>query len=246
MPVYSEQWGWGYMDLERQPRADQSVWSGLCHHRSAAGPGRDRRRRRNGPHRGGERPALLASVAPSATLCAGNATNLSGVASGGTPPYVYSWSPTNFLDDPTVGTAVATPPSGTTNLYTLIEPTDAAGCTATNQLTVTVNPVLTLNVAASTNICAGNVVNLNGVASGGTSPYAYSWSPTNFLDDSFRWSGHGDAAAGHDESLHAYCDRCRWLPRDQPGDHNGELTDGPYNGLRPCLRDKSDEPQRVG
>src|SRR5262249_22058469 len=65
-------------------------------------------------------PPLLVNVAPSAQLCPGNAMNLNGVATGGAPPYTYSWSPTTFLDDPAVGSAMAMPPPDTTNLYTLI------------------------------------------------------------------------------------------------------------------------------
>lgn len=60
---------------------------------------------------------------------------LEGNASGGTPPYSYSWAPTEGLSDPNSATTDVCPTVTTT--YTLTV-TDANGCESTDEVTVTV------------------------------------------------------------------------------------------------------------
>ena len=63
-------------------------------------------------------------------------------ASGGTSPYIYTWSPLTFLDDSTLANPSSTPL--TTIIYTL-NVSDSLGCAATDTITVFVNtaPVAT-------------------------------------------------------------------------------------------------------
>jgi photosystem II stability/assembly factor-like uncharacterized protein len=89
---------------------------------------------------------IVVNVATDALVCAGESYALNGSASGGTPGYTYSWLPTNFLSNPTIANPIATPPPGTTNIYTLVV-TDSVGCAGTNSLTLRVNPVITVTVA---------------------------------------------------------------------------------------------------
>lgn len=100
-----------------------------------------------------------ASAGANSTICEGATATL--VATGGTS---YAWS--NGLG---TGAAKVVSPSSTTT-YT-VTVTNAAGCTATNQATVTVNAAPIANAGADQTVCGGTTVTLT--ASGGTS---YAWS----------------------------------------------------------------------
>ena len=103
---------------------------------------------------------LSASVSPAA-ICAGQSATIS--ASGGTS---YTWMPGN-LSGPT---QVVSP--GITTTYSVFG--NSGACPAVPaQITVTVNPLPTVNVSASSpSICAGGTVSLS--ASGALS---YNWNP---------------------------------------------------------------------
>src|SRR5208283_5389536 len=91
--------------------------------------------------------------------------------SGGTPAYTYSWS--------SLGGNTANPGSLTAGGYT-VTVTDGNGCTTTAN-TVVNQPAASLSATAGavTNVaCFGNSTGSAAVtAAGGTSPYAYAWSP---------------------------------------------------------------------
>ncbi len=116
-------------------------------------------------------PTLLtASSSNSPTSCNSICDgSVQGTASGGTPPYSYSWSGGLGAGQNHSGTAC----EGT---YTLTV-TDANGCTSTSTTTVSEPTLLTAsssNSSASCNaVCDGDV---SSSASGGTPPYSYSWS----------------------------------------------------------------------
>jgi hypothetical protein len=97
-------------------------------------------------------------------ICNGASTTLT--ASGGV---TYTWSPATGLST-TTGTSVTANPTATTT-YTVLG-TDASGCTGTDQVVVTVNPIPIVNAGADQTVCAGTSVTLN--ATGATT---YSWSP---------------------------------------------------------------------
>jgi len=119
----------------------------------------------------GDVPSAV-SAGSNSPVCAGNALNLTGSATGATS---WSWSgPNSFssaLQNPSIG-ATTVAAAGT---YTL-SATNACG-TTTSTVTVTINTTPT-GVSASSNspICSGATLNLNGSATGATS---YSWTGPN-------------------------------------------------------------------
>jgi gliding motility-associated-like protein len=104
-------------------------------------------------------------------ICYGATTTLNG--SGST---TINWSPANTLSSFLIDNPVANPLSTTT--YTLTGLT-AFGCTASDEVTVTVYPEINLEVNGPFTICAGDEVLLQ--ASGLTTYY---WTGQNLLDGS--------------------------------------------------------------
>jgi hypothetical protein len=81
---------------------------------------------------------LLVDAGPNHALCQGESVIIGNAAAGGTPGYVYLWSPAAGLSSASVSMPVATP-SVTTNYMLTV--TDAHGCADSSSVTVTVNPV---------------------------------------------------------------------------------------------------------
>ncbi len=103
--------------------------------------------------------------------CNGGSDGTSTVStSGGTSPYTYSWVSAGGTN--AMGTGLS---AGT---YT-VTVTDNGGCTAIATVTITEPPPITPTISASTNeFCNGGTTGSATVnASGGTSPYTYSWVP---------------------------------------------------------------------
>lgn len=115
-------------------------------------------------------PNPTANAGADVAICAGASTTLNG--SGGVS---YSWSPTTGLSDPNINNPVATPVATTT--YTLTV-TDANGCTDTDDIVVTVNPLPTTSAGTDVAVCTGSSATLT--ATGGVQ---YSWSPATDLSN---------------------------------------------------------------
>ena len=115
-------------------------------------------------------PQPTADAGPDQSICVGETTQMAG--SGGT---TYQWVPPIALADPSNPNTDANPTI--TRTYTLIVQ-DNIGCEATDQMTLTVNPLPQANAGPNQEICIGESVVLQG--SGGT---VYQWSPATFLDD---------------------------------------------------------------
>ena len=118
-------------------------------------------------------PSALVAVPVAQTNigCRGDATGSATVsATGGTPGYTYSWSPSG-------GTA-ATASGLTAGAYT-VTITDANGCTATQTFTIAQPAAVLSATTASVGVsCFGGTNGSAGVTvSGGTPGYTYSWAP---------------------------------------------------------------------
>jgi PKD repeat protein len=112
----------------------------------------------------------LTASAGSSSICSGASTSLT--ASGAT---TYSWSPATGLSSTTASSLTATPTNTTT--YTVTG--TASGCTTTQTIVLTVNPIPNISSTANSSICSGSSLLLS--ASGAAT---YAWSPNTALNTS--------------------------------------------------------------
>lgn len=101
---------------------------------------------------------IFSTKSPS-VVCAGNTSTISLNFSGGTPPYIPTWS--NGLNGAPI---VVTPTVVPSTSYT-VNVTDANGCVKTSVVSVSVNPIPSVSVTpVNPTICAGktSTINLSG------------------------------------------------------------------------------------
>lgn len=109
---------------------------------------------------------LPANAGIDQTICNGQTANL--LATGGS---VYNWSPANGLTSSSIPNPGASPLTTTTYIVTV---SDANGCSATDDITITVNAVPTSDFTLSSPICIGGTSSIN--YTGTASPLAtYNW-----------------------------------------------------------------------
>jgi hypothetical protein len=106
----------------------------------------------------------VANAGVDVSICTGGTANLS--ATGGVN---YNWGPSAGLSDPNISNPIASPAISTNYILTI---TDGTGCSATDDILVTVAAAPTANAGNDTTICNGSAAFLN--ASGGST---YTWSP---------------------------------------------------------------------
>ncbi|GAB3868036.1 hypothetical protein GCM10028824_11820 [Hymenobacter segetis] len=136
--------------------------------------------------------SVVVTVSPAAVADAGPARNTcSGVASAaiGTPAlagYTYSWSPATGLSSATAAQPTVMLPNTTgapiTQTYT-VTATNAAGCTATSSVIVTINPAAVITPSPPISFCSGTV---SAPLGGAVTPVAgttYSYTPTTGLSN---------------------------------------------------------------
>ena len=129
-------------------------------------------------------PSLAANAGADKFLIGGQSAAIGGspTASGGASPYTYSWSPTIGLNNPAAANPIASP--STTKNY-IVTVTDSLGNTAKDTVRVKVNAVLKAQAGVDKSITLGQTVQIGNspAATGGYTPYAYSWSPTTGLSN---------------------------------------------------------------
>ena len=122
-------------------------------------------------------PIIIASISSTANASCNGGSNGSATVtpSGGTPAYSYLWSP---------GAATSITASGLAAGSYTVTVTDANGCQAIANTTITQPPLLTATTS-QTNVSCNGGSNASAVVipSGGTSPYTYSWSPGGSIND---------------------------------------------------------------
>lgn len=119
--------------------------------------------------------SLTSSGVTNASCFAGADGSATVVASGGSSPYTFSWSPVV----PSTSTFTQSTATGMSAGTYIVTTTDINGCTGQQTVTITaptaVNGVLTSTAVACPNDSSGSV---SVTASGGTGPYTYLWSPS--------------------------------------------------------------------
>ncbi|MBK8365753.1 MAG: gliding motility-associated C-terminal domain-containing protein [Bacteroidetes bacterium] len=114
-------------------------------------------------------PAINAAISSTPVLCNGSTTgSLSVVASGGNGTLTYSWSPSGGTNTTANNLSAGT--------YT-VTVTDANGCTLTTTSTLADPALLSNSISSTGSICGQATGSATVVASGGTSPYSYAWTP---------------------------------------------------------------------
>ncbi|MBI2967371.1 MAG: T9SS type A sorting domain-containing protein [Bacteroidetes bacterium] len=131
-----------------------------------------------------EPTVLITSAGLDQSICDGGNTILNGgfpSATGGTPPYTYSWNPTSGLSSATDANPTASP-TGTT-AYNL-SVTDVNGCPSPKDtVSVFVNPLATVSAGIDAAICQGSTYTLSGSIGGGASSSTWTTSGTGSFDN---------------------------------------------------------------
>lgn len=128
-------------------------------------------------------PRTVVNAGSDKSICFGGNTLVGGTptASGGTPPYTYAWTPTTGLTDATTANPTAAPTSNTTYIVAV---TDANSCVTRDTVVITIYPRATVNAGADKAVCIGlsTGIGSTSVATGGTPPYTYLWTPATGLN----------------------------------------------------------------
>ncbi|MFC2176295.1 PKD domain-containing protein, partial [Bacteroidota bacterium] len=115
-----------------------------------------------------------ADVGSDLAICAGNSVQLSPVIL--TAGATYAWTPATGLDNPNIATPTANPAN--TTVYSL-KVTSSNGCSDTDDLTLSVNPLPNVDAGADGSLCQGETFQL-----GASGAATYSWSPSADLNNS--------------------------------------------------------------
>ena len=108
------------------------------------------------------------SAGSDVAVCSGSSATLLATASNGVSPYQFAWN-----NPASVGSTKIVSPSLTTT-YT-VTVTDNVGCSATDQVIVTVNLNPTVNAGVDQSICLGYSANLSATGNSGLAPYTFNW-----------------------------------------------------------------------
>ena len=124
---------------------------------------------------------VIADAGTNQTICPGTTAKIgSSGATGGKPPYNYSWSPATGLDNPTISAPTASPIVTTT--YMLIV-TDDALASDTAYVTITVSALNDINAGRDTNICENTTFILGGEKNYDNNGVTYNWEPVTGLNN---------------------------------------------------------------
>jgi len=97
------------------------------------------------------------------------------------PGLGYSWTPSNGLSNANLAQPTACPLSST--VYTLTVTDSITGCYNTDNVTVTVSAAPIADAGPNQTINSGDIVSLNGSATGGSGNYSYFWVPDTLLQN---------------------------------------------------------------
>jgi gliding motility-associated-like protein len=136
---------------------------------------------------------LSVNVGAGSTICSGNSANLSATANGGIGPFTYNWNPGGGTGSP-----VAVSPTVTTTYIVTVS--DYCASSATNNVTITVNPIptiITTATPAATCVGQSTALTCSGAATYIWMPGSLSGTPVNVSPTSTTtYSVTGTSASG--------------------------------------------------
>ncbi len=161
-------------------------------------------------------PQTSLSFAPTHPVV-GDSISFNSSATGGIPPYAFSWNFGDSANNVPGGTSL---PNTMTHTYTragtytvTVNATDTNGKVGSALATVTVAAPLAVTVSALSSGIVGTSVSFSAAASGGTSPYSFSW---NF--------GDGTSLATGNTVSHKYAVEGAYAVRANATDAKGRLA----------------------
>lgn len=124
---------------------------------------------------------LNADAGINQTICPGGTAKIGSTgATGGKPPYTYTWIPATGLDNSTISAPTASPTITTT--YMLIV-TDAAAAADTAYVIITLNSINDISAGKDTNSCENITLFLGGPKNYDNSGITYSWAPASAVSN---------------------------------------------------------------
>lgn len=125
-------------------------------------------------------PQPVADAGLNLSICPDDSVALSGSGSGASGPYIYEWSPTAGLGNPSAASPLASPNLTTTYSLTVY----ANGCpSVSDTVRLEVHALPVADAGADVEICLGDSVKLNGTAGGdSTATYTFSWGGNSLVD----------------------------------------------------------------
>lgn len=121
--------------------------------------------------------ALVVNAGANATVCPGLTQTIGGspTASGGTPPYSYTWTPSGSLNNATIANPAATP-SVPTMYYVTV--TDSGGVnTGIDSVFVDLNPIYAYSAGPDMYVCIGDTITIGDPDNSFAGGVTYSWNP---------------------------------------------------------------------
>ncbi len=121
-------------------------------------------------------PLPVVSAGDDVSIANGTNTTLNGTVTG-TGPFTYSWTPASLLVNPSVEDPVTVNLTSTTT-FTFTARINATGCSNSDAVTVNVTggALKASPTATPGTICAGETIELDADATGGSGTYTYLWS----------------------------------------------------------------------
>jgi len=113
-------------------------------------------------------------------FCEGESAELNANVVGNPPGLEYVWSPTDYLDDPTIFNPISTPEVPVTYTVTVTDP--FSGCVLSEDILITVYPAFELELTPDTSICTVQGFQLTALASE-AGPFNWEWSPAANLNN---------------------------------------------------------------
>lgn len=127
---------------------------------------------------------VSANAGPTQTVCTNKTFTIGGspTATGGSPPFTYAWSPTNFLTNSTVANPVGN--GITSDMWYRVIVTDKDGNRDTSFVFLKLDIIRSFNAGIDTGYCFGQKPGVRiGATNNTNANHQFSWEPSEGLDN---------------------------------------------------------------